>query len=81
MEIGPVAGIQIVPAVKSARESSALFTVFQIENSTRSGDETYHSHDEKAPRGLEDDESGFEEAPEMGELYPVERCSSSQFIR
>ncbi len=56
MEISPIPGIRALPAVKAPPANSRLFAVFDIENSSGAGDDTYSGSGRKAAGG-QDDES------------------------
>lgn len=56
MEIGPINGIRMIPAVKALRADSELAAVFDIAYSARAGDETYASSEKSA--GGQDDGDG-----------------------
>jgi len=73
MEIGPVNGIRMIPAVKAPPADSLLPAVFDIAYAARAGDETY-SRGEKSAGGQDDEESAEVESTE-GE--PGERTADS----
>ncbi|MGH9343263.1 MAG: hypothetical protein ACRD19_05825 [Terriglobia bacterium] len=67
MEIGPISGIRMIPAVKALPTDSRLAAVFDIGDSARAGDETYSGGGKSA--GGQDDEEGDAleaAAPESG---------------
>ena len=61
MDIGPVAGVRIVPMVRSKEADLGLTDVYEVERTTRSGDEIYIPSGTKAASGFEDDEDKYEE--------------------
>ena len=58
MEISPVAAVRIVPTVRPKEADLGLPGIFEIEYSSRTGDETYSPSAAKAASGYEDDECG-----------------------
>ena len=56
MEIGPINGVRMIPAVKAPPADSILPAVFDIAYTARAGDETY-SGGEKSAGGQDDEES------------------------
>jgi hypothetical protein len=56
MEISPIAGIRAMPVVKVPPADSGLSKVFDIENSSKPGDDSYSGNGKKAAGG-EDDEA------------------------
>ena len=64
MEIGPVAGVRIVPMVRHKEADLGLTDVYEVERSTRNGDEIYIPSSTKAASGFEDDEDQYEELEE-----------------
>lgn len=64
MEIGPVAGIRITPMVKPREADLGLTDVYEVERTTRTGDEIYIPSGTKAASGFEDDEDKYEELEE-----------------
>jgi hypothetical protein len=55
MEISPIAGIRAMPVMKVPPAEPGLPAVFDIENSSKPGDDSYSGGGKKAPGG-EDDE-------------------------
>ena len=55
MEIAPVASVRLVPMIRSKVTDLGLTDVYEIERTTRSGDETYSPSSSKAASGFEDD--------------------------
>jgi hypothetical protein len=70
MEIGPVAGVRIAPMVRPREADLGLTDVYEVERTTRSGDEIYIPSGTKAASGFDDDEDKYEELEEEldGEL-------------
>jgi hypothetical protein len=56
MEIGPVSGIRLVPAIRSGEGASGIPTVPDVEWSARVGDETYTPTVARAAGGAEEDD-------------------------
>jgi len=56
MEIGPINGIRMIPAVKAPPADALLPAVFDIAYTARAGDETY-SGGEQSAGGQDDEES------------------------
>ena len=56
MEIGPITTVRIAPIIRSRETDLGLTDVFEVERSSRSGDETYSPSGNKAASGFEDDE-------------------------
>lgn len=68
MEISPIAGIVSLPVVKAPPlEDVGLVVVSDVENTARSGDETYTPSGGESAGGGEDE---FEEAPKEEESGP-----------
>ncbi|MGA3008934.1 MAG: hypothetical protein ABSD72_01605 [Terracidiphilus sp.] len=61
MEISPVAGIRIAPMVRPREADLGLTDIYQVERSSRTGDETYSPSVAKAASGFEDDEDTLDE--------------------
>ncbi|MGD0547935.1 MAG: hypothetical protein ABR991_08945 [Terracidiphilus sp.] len=59
MEISPVANVRIAPMIRSKVTDLGLTDVYEIERSSRTGDETYSPSGSKAASGFEDDEEKF----------------------
>ncbi len=55
MEISPIPGIRALPAVKTPPADSRLSAVFDIENSSGVGDDTYSGSGRKAAGGQDDE--------------------------
>lgn len=61
MEIGPVASVRIAPTARIRVSDLGLTDVYEVERSSRTGDETYSPSATKAASGFEDDEDKYEE--------------------
>ena len=63
MDIGPIGGIRLVPAIKERPADPELTAFFDIESAARSGDDSYNRGGEKAA-GAEEPEDETEQDPE-----------------
>jgi hypothetical protein len=72
MQISPISGIGIGPTFRSKEPQLGLTDVFEIEGSSRTGDETYSPGGNRAASGFEDDDkaSDPEEADSGAEEMP-----------
>jgi hypothetical protein len=73
MEIGPISGVRMVPTFRSRETELGLTDVFEVERSSRTGDETYSPAGNQAASGFEDDEdkaSDQEESDPEAEAKP-----------
>jgi hypothetical protein len=70
MEISPVAAVRIAPMVRPREADLGLTDVYEVERSSRCGDETYSPSVTKAASGFEDDEDTFDEPEEDPEAEP-----------
>jgi hypothetical protein len=64
MEIGPVTGVRIIPMVRPKEDDLGMTDVYEVERTTRTGDEIYIPSDAKAAGGFEDEEDKYEELEE-----------------
>jgi hypothetical protein len=64
MEIGPIPGIRMVPAVKAPPAETGLKARFEIDASARPGDDSYTGSSKKGAGAEENDEEELEEEPE-----------------
>ena len=64
MEIGPVSGVRIVPMVRPKEDDLGMTDVYEVERTTRTGDEIYIPSDAKAASGFEDEDDKYEELEE-----------------
>ena len=69
MEIAPVASVRLAPMIRSKVTDLGLTDVYEIERTTRSGDETYSPSSSKAASGFEDEENNFDEPEEEGAAH------------
>jgi hypothetical protein len=76
MEISPVEAVHMVPMVRSKSTDLGLTDVFDIECSSRIGDETYSPGGQNAAAGAEsnedaqDDEDTYDDSEEETEAEP-----------
>ena len=72
MEISPIPGIRIAPVIRSAVTDLGLTDVYEVERSSRTGDETYTPSGAKAATGFEEDEddNGYDDANEDASAEP-----------
>jgi len=73
MEIGPISSIRALPSIKTPPSDPDLIAVFDIENSSRTGDETYSPSYQKSSGGQDSDDIDdllTEEEPEPGSTNP-----------
>ncbi len=80
MEIGPITGIQPVPIIKRSGSAPDLSRVFEVEYLGESADDDYSPANQKAARGLEDEEEDrAEEIDQPGvaspEIAPASKIS------
>jgi hypothetical protein len=64
MEISPIAGIRALPVMKVQPADYGLSAVFDIENSSKPGDDTYSGSGKKSAGGQDDEADGLEDATE-----------------
>ena len=64
MGISPIAGIRAMPVVKIPPKESGLSKVFDVENSSRPGDDSYSGNGKKASGGQDDEAEELESAAE-----------------
>lgn len=67
MEIGPVTSIRIAPMIRHREADLGLTDVYEVEHSTRTGDEIYVPSGTNAASGFEDDEDKYEELEDEDE--------------
>jgi hypothetical protein len=77
MEISPVAGVRIAPMVRPREADLGLTDVYEVERSSRCGDETYSPCVTKAANGFEDDEDTFDELEDDPEAEPRVRSKGN----
>lgn len=73
MEIGPVTGVRITPIVRPKVAELGTTDVYEVERSTRNGDEIYIPSSTKAASGFEDDEDKYDELEEDTDAEPKVR--------
>jgi hypothetical protein len=82
MEISPIAGIRALPVVKTPPVAPELPAVFDIDNSARTGDETYSPSNGKSAGSSEDqppeDEFDSTEEDSQPEPEPEPEIPSAQ---
>ena len=61
MEIGPVTSIRIAPMVRPKEADLGMTDVYEVERSTRTGDEIYIPSGTKAASGFEEEEDKYDE--------------------
>jgi hypothetical protein len=61
MEIGPIPGVRMTPMVRSKDTDLGMTDIYEVERSTRTGDETYTPSHARAATGYEDDEDKYNE--------------------
>jgi len=64
MEISPISAVRLAPAFRSRETDLGLTDVFDVESSSRIGDETYSPGGEGAASGFEDDEDKADDQEE-----------------
>jgi len=64
MEISPIAGIRAMPVMKVPPANSGLSKVFDIENSSKPGDDSYSGSGKKAAGGEDDEGNELEQGVE-----------------
>jgi len=64
MEISPIPGIRMIPAVKTPPAETALKAHFEIDASARAGDDSYTGGSKKGAGAEESDEEELTEEPE-----------------
>ena len=65
MEISPIPGIRSMPVVKVPPPDSDLSRVFDIENSSKPGDDSYSGSGKKTAGGQDDESENLEESREV----------------
>jgi hypothetical protein len=78
MEIGPVSGVRIAPAVRPKESFLGLTDVREVERTSRTDDETYSPSGAKAATGFEDDEDRQEEEEYKDEYDELEDAPSEE---
>ena len=75
MGITPISGIRPLQVVKTPPVDSDISKVFDIENSSRPGDDSYSGNGKKSPGGQDDDPEAPEESMEA-ESMKAERTEA-----
>jgi hypothetical protein len=65
MEISPITGIRAMPVMKVPPAGPGLTAVFDIENSSKPGDDSYSGSGKKAAGGEDDEGAEPEEGSEV----------------
>lgn len=65
MEISPISAVRLAPAFRSRETDLGLTDVFDVESSSRIGDETYSPGGNGAASGFDDDEDKPEDQEEI----------------
>jgi hypothetical protein len=71
MEISPISGIRAIPVAKVPPSESDLSRVFDIENSSKPGDDTYSGSGKKAAGGEDDEPEDNVEPEESADDEPA----------
>jgi hypothetical protein len=79
MEIGPVANIRIAPMVRPKDADLGMTDVYEVERTTRTGDEIYIPGGTKAASGFEEDEDKSDELDDDLDAEPRVRPVISRF--
>ena len=61
MEIGPVASVRIAPMIRPKEADLGMTDVYEVERTTRTGDEIYIPSGTKAASGYEEEEDKYDE--------------------
>ena len=77
MEIGPISGIRVLPAVKVPPADSDLSRVFDIENSAKPGDDTYSGSGKKSSGGQDDESEEIDQGGEESSGAPAPEDGST----
>jgi hypothetical protein len=65
MEISPIPGIRALPVMKTPPVDPRLSGVFDIENSSAPGDDSYSASGKKAAGGQDDEADDLEETTDL----------------
>lgn len=71
MEIGSIAGIRMMPAIKSRPIDPELTALFDVESSARTGDDTYTGNGKKAA-GAEENDDDEQDPDEASDDEPAQ---------
>jgi phosphopantothenoylcysteine synthetase/decarboxylase len=61
MDISPVAGVRIAPMVRPKESELGMTDVYQVERTTRTGEDEYLPNKTKAATGFEDENDEYED--------------------
>jgi hypothetical protein len=64
MEISPISAVRIAPMIRSKETDLGLTDVYEVERSSRTGDETYSPSGANASSGFEDEEDTLDDLEE-----------------
>lgn len=79
MEISPIPGIRSMPVVKVPPADSDLSRVFDIVNSSKTGDDSYSGSGKKSAGGQDDESENLEESREVESVQqPAEDDKGAQ---
>jgi hypothetical protein len=83
MEIGPVIGVRIAPMVRPKEADLGMTDVYEVERTTRTGNEIYIPSGTKAASGFEEDEDKHDELVDELDadlkVLPAGNCKISRF--
>jgi hypothetical protein len=65
MEISPITGIRALPVLRTPPADSDISRVFDIENSSKPGDDSYSGSGKKSAGGQDDEEEAIEVGREV----------------
>jgi hypothetical protein len=68
MEISPVAGVRIAPTVRPKESDLGMTDVYEVERTTRTGDDAYLPSKTKAATGFEDENDKYDDPEEDSNL-------------
>jgi hypothetical protein len=77
MGIGPITSLTPLPVARSIQADLDPLPIDRVENSARTGDETYSSSGGRSARGSEDDASAEDELEDVEDEPAVEISGSS----
>ena len=77
MEIGPVASVRIAPMIRPKEADLGMTDVYEVERTTRNGDEIYIPSGTKAASGFEEDEDKYEELEDELDAEPRVRSAGN----
>jgi hypothetical protein len=75
MEISPVPGIRIAPMIRPKEAELGMTDVYEVERTTRTGDEIYIPSGTKAASGFEEEEDKYDELEEDIDEEPRARTA------